>query len=168
MNSVKEHDEAVSNAKENILKYLRIQGFWERRISPTFPPVKQAFEELQAQGYIPHTQNYYDKNFQATDLVTRTTVVREIPAHKLQVGFSIGYPCNKYNESSELRFFEVPNKLFNYLGYITNIQTKVPKRTFKQFVLGVKLKEMLFITTKNSNDEQTIVLDHNDLMFKER
>lgn len=168
MNSAKEHDEAVLNAKENILKYLRIQGFWERRIRPTFPPVKQAFEELQAEGYIPQNQNYYDKNFQATSLITRTTHVREIPAHKLQVGFSIGYPCSKFHETSELRFFEVSDKLFNYLGYITEIQIKVPKRTFKQFVLGIKLKEMLFVTTKNINGEQTIVIDENQIMFKER
>lgn len=87
---------------------------------------------------------------------------------KLQVGFSIGYPCNKFNETSEQRFFEVADNLFSHLGYITNIQTKIPKRTFKQFVLGIKLKEMLFVTTNNGNGEQTFILDKEQIMFKER
>lgn len=91
MNSTKEHDEAVLSAKENILKYLRIQGFWERRISSTFLPVKQAFEELQSLGYISSEQKYYDKYFQATKLVTRTTFVREIPAHELPSPEGLGF-----------------------------------------------------------------------------
>lgn len=158
---------STEKMKEDILSSLRIHGFFTRRTTITYPPFEKAIHQLIEEGYLPKETLTSDDEFYPTKKLISSSVVREVKANKIQKGFRIGTPCERFKNINK-KFFEVQNDVYKPLGIVTDIQIKTPRRNIFQFLSRVKLEPMAYITLENKRKKTTIVVQPETVFFKER
>jgi len=159
-------NEVISN-KKHVLRFLRLNGYYEIYKRNTYPAFVKAIEELKKEGLLVNGEGPQSNFYFATKLVTSTIQVRDIEIHKIQVGDFVGLKCERM-ENVTVNYFEVDSSIYKSLGAVTSIDFLPPRRNLFQIFTRKKLDFKLYVTTHKDVKDIITPVDENVDFYKEK